>query len=101
MTSADFAMHLHQPFQLQLDPLLTMSLGLAAVQAFPSPINENRATKDSESFSMIFQGPQQPVLPARTYQLSHPLLGNFRLLLSPLERRQAGMCYRAIVSSPA
>ncbi|MBX3011049.1 MAG: hypothetical protein KF832_06055 [Caldilineaceae bacterium] len=94
MTSIDFAKHLHQPFQLQIDPLLTMSLGLAAVQDASFPQGET-------SFAVIFQGPQAPILPARTYQLSHPRLGKFELRLSPLERRTMGMCYKAVVSSPA
>jgi hypothetical protein len=96
MTSSDFIMHLHQPFQLQLNELLTMWLELDTVQESSVAI-ENKASSESQSFSVIFQGPQQPVLPARTYELSHPRLGKFNLQLVPLVRRETGMRYKASV----
>lgn len=97
MTQHDFATHLYQPFQLQLNPLLTMSLALASVQDATQPRTEQKQQESTEAFSVIFQGPQHPVLPSRTYQLSHPRLGKLNLLLMPHERRQTGMCYKAIV----
>ncbi|MEZ4729093.1 MAG: hypothetical protein R3E79_18320 [Caldilineaceae bacterium] len=100
MTSTDFALHLHQPFELQFNPLLTMWLALDAVQDATPMTPQPQLTNEGESFSVIFHGPQQPVLPARTYQLSHPSLGRFNLLLTPFERRQTGMRYKAVVSTP-
>lgn len=97
MTQHDFAPHLYQPFQLQLDSLLTMSLALASVQDASQPRSEQKPQETTKAFSVIFQGPQHPVLPTRTYQLSHPRLGKLDLLLVPHERRQTGMCYKAIV----
>ncbi len=97
MTQHDFATHLYQPFQLQLNPLLTMSLALASVQDATQLRNEPKPQERTKAFSVIFQGPQHPVLPTRTYQLSHPRLGKLDLLLVPHERRQTGMCYKAIV----
>lgn len=97
MTQHDFATHLYQPFQLQLNPLLTMSLALASVQDANQQRTEQKQQESIEAFSVIFQGPQHPVLPSRTYQLSHPRLGKLNLLLMPHERRQTGMCYKAIV----
>lgn len=94
MTSSDFAMYLHQPFQLQFNQLLTMWLELDAVQECNVAPEQTMLT-DAKSFSIIFQGPQQPVLPARTYQLSHPRLGKFDLLLVPLVRSETGMSYKA------
>jgi len=97
MTQYDFATHLYQPFQLQLNPLLTMSLALASVQESTQLRNEQKQQESTKTFSVIFQGPQPPVLPTRTYQLTHPRLGKLDLLLVPHERRQTGMCYKAIV----
>ncbi|MCE7982662.1 MAG: hypothetical protein DYG89_15875 [Caldilinea sp. CFX5] len=97
MTQHDFATHLYQPFQLQLNPLLTMSLALASVQDATQLRTEPKPQENTKAFSVIFQGPQHPVLPTRTYQLSHPRLGKLDLLLVPHERRQTGMCYKAIV----
>lgn len=97
MTQHDFATHLYQPFQLQLNPLLTMSLALASVQDATQLRNEQKQQESTKEFSVIFQGPQHPVLPTRTYQLSHPRLGKLNLLLVPHERRQTGMCYKAIL----
>lgn len=97
MTQLDFATHLHQPFQLQLNPLMTMSLALASVQTATSTPIEQPQPENANAVSVIFQGPQQPILPTRTYQLSHHRLGKLNLLLVPHERRQSGMCYKAIV----
>lgn len=97
MTKVEFTTHLHQPFQLQFNPLLTMSLALEAVQDTATVAVEPKVQEDVHSFSVIFQGPQQPVLPTRTYQLSHPRLGKMNLLLVPHERRQTGMFYKAVI----
>ena len=97
MTQLDFATYLHQPFQLQLNPLLTMSLALASVQNANNTRFEQKPQESASTFSVLFQGPQQPILPTRTYQLSHPRLGKLDLLLVPHERRQTGMCYKAIL----
>lgn len=97
MTKVEFATHLHQPFQLQFNPLLTMSLALEAVHDTTTVAVEPKLQEDTHSFSVIFQGPQQPVLPTRTYQLSHPRLGKMNLLLVAHERRQTGMCYKAVI----
>jgi hypothetical protein len=95
MTQLDFATHLHQPFQLQLNPLLTMSLALASVHESSNTRVEHKQQENDCSFSMIFQGPQHPILPTRTYQLSHHRFGKVNLLLVPYERRRTGMCYKA------
>ena len=97
MTQHDFAIPLYQPFQLQWPHLLTMSLALASVQDDTQARTEQKPQESTKAFSVIFQGPQHPVLPTRTYQLSHPRLGKVDLLLMPHERRQTGMCYKAIV----
>jgi hypothetical protein len=101
VTTIDFTRHLYQPFKLQFNSLLTVWLALEAVQETAAATNPNEPkTADSAcSFSIILQGPQFPVLPTRTYELTHPRLGKLELLLAPYQRKQTGMCYKAVVLS--
>ena len=98
MTNIDFAKHLHQPFQLQFSSLLTLWLKLEMVQQPSTPVFDGEHPQDKQSLSLIFQGPRQPVLPARTYQLSHTILGDFDLLLTPHKRGQTGIQYEAVLT---
>ncbi len=47
-------------------------------------------------FAVVLRGPHAPVLPQRTYQLSHPALGTFALFLVPIGPDAEGMRYEAV-----
>lgn len=96
MTPTDFALHLHQPFQLQFTAGLTLWLALEEVQVSTAVPTEHKQIEALCSFVVIFQGPPSPVLPTRTYQVSHPWLGELALRLVPYQRRQTGMWYKAV-----
>ena len=47
-------------------------------------------------FSLIFRGPCDPILPQKTYPMTHPELGRFDLFVVPVGRDQAGTRYEAV-----
>jgi hypothetical protein len=96
MTFADFALHLHQPFQLQFTASLTLWLALEGVQASTAATTAQQRAEGPRSCELLFQGPLSPVLPPRTYRMSHLWLGELHLLLVPYQRRQTGMWYKAV-----
>ena len=47
-------------------------------------------------FSLVFEGPAQPLLPQATYELAHPTLGPLNIFLVPVARSPAGIRYEAV-----
>lgn len=47
-------------------------------------------------FSLLFLGPLRPVLPQRTWDLSHPVLGTQAIFLVPLGPAEGRMRYEAV-----
>ena len=97
-TTIDFEKHKYQPFQLQFTPLLTLWLTLAVVlKPTDSPL-EGRMSEEPHTLALIFQGPRRPVLPAQNYQLTHSILGNFDLMLTPYSWQASSIHYQAVLS---
>lgn len=51
--------------------------------------------QERRQFSLVFRGPQAPVLPQHTYQLTHADLGELELFLVALGPDAEGMLYEA------
>ena len=104
LTSADFAPHLHEAFQLWLEPQGQQSSASGHGQALAielvevTDIGEEPPAGSSRrrSFSLIFRGPPAPVLPQRIYSLEHSALGRLDLFLVPIGPAEGGMQYQAI-----
>ena len=47
-------------------------------------------------FSLLFEGPPDPILPQRIYPLEHPALGRLELFLVPLQPERGRARYEAI-----
>jgi hypothetical protein len=105
LTSADFAPHLHETFQLSLgpwgqphDPALhgpLRALELAEV----SDLSVASATDAARSpFSLIFCEPTGAYLPQQIYSIEHPTLGRLDVFLVPLGPGHGGMRYQAVFS---
>jgi hypothetical protein len=91
-TVASFTPHLGQPFQLIPDGAATV--GLELIEA--TPLGGESAGDRRAPFSIIFRGPNRPVLPQRIYRLAHTEIGAFELFLVPIGPDGSGMRYEAI-----
>ncbi len=49
-----------------------------------------------DPFSLLFRGPQAPVLPQKIHRFEHPALGSFDLFIVPIRAGAEGTEYEAI-----
>jgi len=79
-------------FAMQLDdgPALAVTLSEATALA-SQPSRTGRIP-----FSLLFEGPPEPILPQRIYPLEHPALGRLELFLVPLQPESGAARYQAI-----
>ena len=68
-----------------------LALELINVRELPA-----HARRQGQPFVLLFRGPQQPVLPQRTYTLAHSELGQLTIFLVPVQGGPAGIEYEAV-----
>jgi len=78
-------------FELRLDDGSTCSAALVEAKALQAPLFQGR-----QPFSLLFEGPPQPLLPQRIYRVSHPQLDAIDIFLVPVGRTQSAAQYEAI-----
>ena len=94
LTVAMFEEQLGKPFRLSregapdLELLLIEARGLSSAAAKPGA--------PREPFSLVFQGPERPVLPQRIYALDNEAMGRLEIFLVPIESGADGTKYEAI-----
>jgi hypothetical protein len=104
LTSADFAPHLHDVFQLSLstwgqphDPAVHGPLRALELVELENLGTESAAEASGrQPFSLIFCELTGAYLPQQTYSLEHPTLGRLDLFLVPIGPDRRGMRYQAV-----
>jgi hypothetical protein len=92
LTHTQFAGCLNERFRIHAD---TASFDVELIQAEAlGPHHDGSARR--ESFSLVFRGPLQPVLPQRIYRLEHEGLGTLEIFLVPVGPDKDGMRYEAV-----
>jgi Domain of unknown function (DUF6916) len=94
LSRSRFAALLRQAFYVhtETDGVVTLQLvGLEDSRPAASRLARKLRTASLEQFSLTFQGPALPVLPAGLYPIEHWLAGKTLLNLEPVEP----CCYRA------
>ena len=99
LTIEEFSKHLNHKFQIQFKAgegeTSTGSMEVELVEV--SKLGERQPDEDRrQSFSIIFRGPGEPVLPQQVYRLEHDGLGKLDLFLVPLGPGEGGMLYEAV-----
>ena len=95
-TPADFTSHVGTVFTITFtDGTLELTLGVVEPHGtrVPRPDAPHLRT---EPFSLLFLGPLRPVLPQRTWDLAHPVLGTLGVFLVPLGPESGRMRYEAV-----
>ena len=87
--ASTFAEHLKSGFRLH-HGAATTELELVEVS--------DGSTRRQVSFSLVFRGPHQPLLPQQIYAFEHDRLGRFDLFIVPIRRDVHGLYYEAIVN---
>jgi hypothetical protein len=98
LTIQDFTKRLNETFSIHLEETgnrkqetIRMELIEVTSLGVPSEGQEGRG-----SFSCLFDGPEDPILPQQIYTLKHEEMGPLELFLVPLGPRGKGIIYEAV-----
>jgi hypothetical protein len=98
LTLETFRPHVNTRFRLLLDGGSAVELLLVEAAeiggAHGRVPNKNGLVQDV--FSLMFQGPEQPVLPQRCYPVEHDQIGRFELFFVPVEKLAGAIRYQVI-----
>ena len=98
LNAADFSAHLNQHFQLQLEGSEPLELELIDVSLLGSGDPDPESPERRRGFSLVFRGPQSPLLIQQIYGLEHETMGHLDLFLVPLAPDRQGARYEAVVT---
>ena len=88
---------MHTPFQVRVEGLSSFSMELVELtEKEPVSVSFNAKPHRQERFSLLFRGPQQPILPSNTYDIEHPQLGTHPLFICPVGQDEEGIFYESI-----
>lgn len=92
LTVTDFEPHVGTVFPIQLqegDPLQTKLISVKKLGEAPKP-------EARQAFSLLFQGPREPLLHQQIYPVEHPTAGKLDIFLVPVGEEKDGLLYEAI-----
>jgi hypothetical protein len=88
---AAFQEHLNSVFTLSLTPGEVLDVRLVELRG-------GRPDPRVEQFTLLFQGPEQPLLPQQMVHLRQEQLGEIDLFLVPVRQDAGGTYYEAVVN---
>ncbi|EIC29892.1 DUF6916 family protein [Methylomicrobium album] len=91
LTKENWEACLNEDFQVQIDDRNAVDMKLVSVSGFGRSLNGRR-----EAYSLLFQGPGQPVLVQRIYRVQQPQLGSMDIFLVPVGKDAGGIQYEAV-----
>ncbi len=95
-TPATFTPHVGTVFEITFtDGTLGLTLASVASSGTRAPRPDVPDLR-TEPFSLLFLGPLHPVLPQRTWDLAHPVLGVLAIFLVPIGPMDGRMRYEAV-----
>jgi hypothetical protein len=94
LTVSDFKGHVGAAFPLGLPEGGPIELRLIEARGLGDPTDPGRRAP----FSLIFLGPDRPMLEQRIHPIAHPTLGPLEVFLVPIgpDKDRAGLRYQAI-----
>jgi uncharacterized protein DUF6916 len=101
LTFAKFSDLLNATFRVHLDQSNVVQFKLVA--ATPQKPRAAGAGSEPESFSLVFTGPADRLLPQQIYPFEHDQIGSFDLFIVPIGKDVKGFRYEAVfnrVSKP-
>jgi hypothetical protein len=91
LTKENWEAYLNKDFQVQIDDRNAVGMRLVSVSGFGRSLNGRR-----EAYSLLFQGPVQPMLVQRIYRILQPQLGSMDIFLVPVGKEAGGVQYEAV-----
>jgi hypothetical protein len=98
LTVDDFTGYRNAMFRIHLDSRETLDLELIEAKPVGAPQEVERPGLRRQPFSLVFRGPNNPLLSQQIYPVEHPVLGTLGIFLVPLgpEGDPKGLHYQAI-----
>jgi hypothetical protein len=94
LSSTSFSQYINQKFTLHLEGSEPLELELIEVAKLGNPPKD---PQQRHAFSILFSGPNQPVLPQQIYRLEHRAMGMLDIFLVPLgPDGTGGLGYEAV-----
>ena len=87
-----FQAALHTTFRVRCENGPDVELKLVEAKSVGSP----SGSEGDQSFSILFAGPGDSLLPQRIYQVANDAMGNFDLFIVPVAQEADGYRYQAI-----
>jgi hypothetical protein len=98
LTFETFSPHVNTKFRLRLDDAKAVEMELVEAAhiagAHDRVPNKNGLVQDV--FSLLFHGPEDRLLPQRSYSFEHEKIGRFELFLVPVEKIPGAIRYQVI-----
>lgn len=98
LTLETFRPHQGSTFQLMVNEEPALELELAEVEDLSKPGRTVGGRVRSDPFSLVFQGPLDPMANQQIHDLKHAQLGHLQIFLVPIGPDSTGqkLCYQAI-----
>jgi hypothetical protein len=96
LTLERFTQLLNQRFQVQVAPEQEIPMELAQATAGRPSVTTGANPMRYEVFSLIFNGPENPMLPQGTYSFQQEKIGRFDLFIVPVGRERGAVQYQAV-----
>jgi hypothetical protein len=90
--AADFLPHLHETFRIVTADAASLDLELLEVHES----GRRNPTQHRDSFSLLFKGSRDKLLPQQMYRMEHSTLDAMDLLIVPVREDQSGYYYEAV-----
>jgi hypothetical protein len=98
LTMETFSKWVKTRFRVQTSSTDAVEMELAEVSLSPAIPGNPPTRSGCESFSVVFIGPAEPVLPQRIYSFENSVVGRFDLFIVPIGRDSSGTRYQAVFS---
>lgn len=102
LTLETFSPLLNSKFKLSVDAAHSVNVELTEAKTLDGPhaVKSDRNGMVQEVFSLVFDGPETPLLPQRIYSFEHEKIGRFDLFIVPVEKIASGIRYQALFNRP-
>ena len=96
LAASDFSEHVNSVFQLSSNSGDQVEVELKEVTELGTKESSVDGNTRRRPFSIVFSGPQQPVLPQGIYELRHANMESLSLFVVPIGPDEKGMRYEAV-----
>lgn len=96
LTKLTFEPHLQESFRICPSDGKPIEAKLIELKTIGTEMEDTGNLRQRTPFSVLFCGPETPILPQNIYRIEHDQLDTMELFLVPVGPGKAGMLYEAV-----